>query len=118
MAKSVSPFTWKNGYRQAASGTPWKINGLSLTESGEEAHYEVPGSQELLTSTVHNSLGLNTLRTWPTIYNGTNSPYGIPEWWQPRGEVDVLICGGRSIQFCHILERLIASHQLARLVLK
>ncbi|KAJ5170458.1 uncharacterized protein N7500_003241 [Penicillium coprophilum] len=33
------------------------------------------------------------LRTWPTLYDGTASPHGVPEWWKPLNQVDVLICG-------------------------
>ncbi|KAF7512314.1 hypothetical protein GJ744_001882 [Endocarpon pusillum] len=113
MAKSIPPFTWKNGFRQAGQGRPWAtenwngyvVNGHGNGEENgngngngvvkkEQSHYVTPPSAEPLTSTVHNDFGLNTLRTWPTIYNGTSSPHGVPEWWDPSGEVDVLICGG------------------------
>ncbi len=100
MAKSVQPFTWKNGFRQPSSGAPWSTERLHGDSDGDDAyeqsHYVNPPSVEILTSTVHNSLGLNVLRMWPTIYDGTNSPHGIPSWWQPSNEVDVLICGGMS----------------------
>ena len=28
------------------------------------------------------------------VFNGTESPHGIPERWKPVVKVDVLICGG------------------------
>ncbi len=72
----------------------WASEDYKRTEFGEESHYSTPPFQTTSSSTVHNSLGLNTLRNWPTLHNGTDSPHGIPEWWQPSAEVDVLICGG------------------------
>ncbi|KAL6711558.1 hypothetical protein ACN47E_004492 [Coniothyrium glycines] len=90
MAKSISPSTWERGFKEPTSGTPW------LWEPDVDAEndtYITPPSKELLTSTVHNDLGINVLRTWPTIYDGTNSPHGKPDWWKPATEVDVLICG-------------------------
>jgi phenol 2-monooxygenase (NADPH) len=89
MAKSVMPSKWTNGFRELGEGTPW----AKKTECDEEPHYVTPPSAELLTSPVHNSLGLNVMRTWPTIYDGTNSPHGLPLWWKPEKEVDVLIAG-------------------------
>lgn len=76
----------------------WAIDHFNSTEYGEESHYVTPPFSEPLSSTVHNSLGLNVARNWPTLYNGTQSPHGIPDWWKPSGKVDVLICGGmRSV---------------------
>ena len=72
----------------------WNDEEFYTSEDGERAHYIIPPAEEPLTSTVHNSLDLNALRTWPTIYNGTESPHGVPDWWDPSDEVDVLICGG------------------------
>ena len=72
----------------------WDDEGFYTTEDGERGHYVSLPAEEPLTSTVHNSLGLNAQRTWPTIYNGTESPHGVPDWWDPSDEVDVLICGG------------------------
>lgn len=109
MAKSIKSFSWKNGFREAGEGRPWAtedrngygngdangyehVNGNGAVK--EQSHYVTPPFVEPLTSTVHNDFGLNTLRTWPTMYNGTSSPHGLPEWWDPSGEVDVLICGG------------------------
>ena len=62
--------------------------------------YELPPSVEVITSPQHNSLGFNVLRTWPTLFNGTASPHGVPDWWKPSETVDVLICGGGSITTC------------------
>ncbi|KAL8886460.1 MAG: hypothetical protein Q9205_007480 [Flavoplaca limonia] len=93
MAKSLSPSTFHNGYRQAGKGTPWVIESKEIGGDDDESHWITPPSSEVLSSSVHNSLGLNTMRTWPTIYDGTSSPHGLPKWWKPTNEVDVLICG-------------------------
>ena len=95
MAKSVQPSTWANGFRESRKDIPWTTK--SSTAAGvedEEPSYTTPPSSEILTSEVHNELGLNVLRTWPTIYDGTNTPHSLPDWWAPSTEVDVLICGG------------------------
>ena len=94
MATSLLPSTFHNGYRQPGKGTPWVVKSEEIGDD-DEPHWITPPSSEVLSSTVHNSLGLNTLRTWPTIYDGTNSPHGLPKWWEPSKEVDVLICGGK-----------------------
>ncbi|KAL8861115.1 MAG: hypothetical protein Q9178_002329 [Gyalolechia marmorata] len=92
MATALLPSSFHNGYRQPGKGTPWVVESKEIGDD-DEPHWITPPSSEVLSSTVHNSLGLNTLRTWPTIYDGTNSPHGIPKWWNPSKEVDVLICG-------------------------
>lgn len=91
MATSIESTSWKNGYRESrtAGPTPWVAEVA--------AHYQSPPSSEILTSDIHNDLGLNILRTWPTIYYGTNTPHDLPAWWRPHSEVDVLICGGKLI---------------------
>ncbi|KAF2280131.1 FAD binding domain-containing protein [Westerdykella ornata] len=89
MAKSVPPYTWERGFREPTSQPQW----LEEPASSESDCYVPPPAEELVTSTVHNDLGINVLRTWPTMYDGTNSPHGTPEWWNPPSEVDVLICG-------------------------
>lgn len=94
MATSIPPHTWKNGFRQPA-GPLITVDDLEKLTNGE--HYEPPASEELPTSTVNNNLGTNLLRTWPTMYNGTESPQGLPSWWKPSKEVDVLIIGGMMI---------------------
>lgn len=95
MAKSVLPSTWENGFKEPGKGAPWVAESSVANEAeDEELHYTTPPSSEILTSEVHNELGLNVLRTWPTIYDGTNTPHDLPEWWAPSSEVDVLVCGG------------------------
>lgn len=96
MAKSISPFTWERGFREPSSGMPWQWEPASDAENDA---YITPPSKELLTSTAHNSLGINVLRTWPTIFDGTNNPHGMPQWWNPESEVDVLIVGGEAPLF-------------------
>lgn len=64
-------------------------------DSDDDPHvYVTPPSKEVVTSDVHNELGISVIRTWPSIYDGTNSPHGIPTWWTPSEQVDVLIVGG------------------------
>jgi phenol 2-monooxygenase (NADPH) len=92
MATTIHPYTFRHGFKQASDTKPWVINRENPNE--EHPHYTVPPSVELLTSTAHNDQGINVLRTWPTLYDGTASPHGTPEWWTPKDEVDVLICGG------------------------
>ena len=93
MATSVLPSTYKNGFRQPRKGTPWVVGAKEIFYD-DEPHWVTPPSSEILSSDVHNSFGLNTIRSWPTMYDGTNSPHGLPKWWKPSTEVDVLICGG------------------------
>ncbi|MCJ1468242.1 hypothetical protein MMC07_006870 [Pseudocyphellaria aurata] len=93
MATILPPLTWENGFAEPAQTATWADKDNNLTENGEKSHHVIPPSDEPLTSTVHNSLGFNAIRTWPTIYNGTESPHGVPNWWRPSEEVDVLICG-------------------------
>lgn len=95
MAKSVSASSFKRGFREDGTGTPWATNSR-IGSDEVEAHYVTPPSSEILTSEVRNQLGLNVLRTWPTIYDGTNTPHDLPEWWTASAEVDVLICGGKK----------------------
>ena len=94
MATTVPPQTWKNGYMAPSKTATWEVEDFNSTEDQRESHYETPPFKESLSSTVHNSLGLNVVRTWPTLFNGTESAHGIPDWWKPAGKVDVLICGG------------------------
>lgn len=94
MAKSIPPSSWTNGFREPAKCDAW-AQELPLDGETQEPHYVTPPSAEVLTSSVHNHLGLNVLRTWPTLYDGTRTPHNIPGWWQPSDEVDVLICGGK-----------------------
>ncbi|KAK4695814.1 hypothetical protein P7C71_g2001, partial [Lecanoromycetidae sp. Uapishka_2] len=92
MAASTLPSTFKNGFRQPGKGTPWAVGAKEVIDD-DEPHWVTPPSSEILSSDVHNTLGLNTIRSWPTMYDGTKSPHGLPEWWRPSSEVDVLICG-------------------------
>ncbi len=96
MATTVAPQTWQDGYMAPSETATWEVEDFNSTQDGQESHYVTPPFKESLSSTVHNSLGLNVVRNWPTIYNGTESPHGIPEWWKPAEKVDVLICGGTS----------------------
>ncbi|MCJ1423734.1 hypothetical protein MMC29_001618 [Sticta canariensis] len=96
MARSLPPCTWKNGFAEPAEIAAWTNEANYMTEDGEKSHYTRPPAEEPLSSTVHNRLGRNTLRTWPTLYDGTESPHGQPRWWKPSTEVDVLICGDKA----------------------
>ncbi|KAK5631480.1 hypothetical protein RRF57_007194 [Xylaria bambusicola] len=77
-----------------ATGQPWVFDhtGEDGIENDLNA-YVTPPSKELVTSDAHNDIGINVIRTWPSIYDGTNSPHGVPVWWNPAGKVDVLISG-------------------------
>jgi hypothetical protein len=99
MAKSVEPFTWEKGFQEPSTGTPWVYECASDDDDDDDG-YTVAPSVEVVTSEAHNELGINVLRTWPTIYDGTNNPHGVPEWWSPASEVDVVICGGTSPCVC------------------
>ena len=95
MARAIEPSTWKNGFQQPSTGEPWNtLDHVYTNGTVQPSHYVTPPSVELLTSTKHNSLGLSVQRCWPTLYDGTNSPHGLPEWYERRKEVDVVICGG------------------------
>ena len=102
MATKLPAFTWENGFRQASSeDAPWVWPGEHGGRGGDEGDswdsnaYVTPPSVDLVSSTTHNTLGINVIRNWPTLYDGTNSPHGLPSWWAPKQEVDVLICGGK-----------------------
>jgi phenol 2-monooxygenase len=99
MATIIEPYTYRRGFKEPAETNPWEPNMVNGATDGdvedEKQHYDVPPSVELLTSPVHNYLGYNYMRTWPTIYDGTASPHGPPSWWKPSSKVDVLICGGK-----------------------
>lgn len=101
MATKQPAFTWENGFRQLSSKpAPWeqKENGNAATEMNDDHDdanaYVTPPTVELVTSPAHNHLGVNVIRHWPTLYDGSNNPHGVPWWWKPQEEVDVLICGG------------------------
>ncbi|XXH03673.1 hypothetical protein Hte_010078 [Hypoxylon texense] len=92
MAFAIRPSTFENGFKQPATGEPWVWNN-GEDEAGDPNSYVTPPSKEIVTSDAHNNLGVNVIRTWPTLYDGTNSPHGIPSWWKPAEKVDVLISG-------------------------
>ncbi|KAI1495528.1 FAD binding domain-containing protein [Biscogniauxia marginata] len=93
MARAVLPSTWENGFKAPTTGTPWVWENEDEETKGDPNAYISPPSKDLITSSVHNTLGISVLRTWPTLYDGTNNPHGVPPWWKPAKEVDVLICG-------------------------
>jgi phenol 2-monooxygenase len=94
MATTAEPFTYRRGFKEPGETNPWEEIDKDIDRDEEKPHYCAPPSVELITSPVHNSLGHSYLRTWPTIYDGTSSPHGLPSWWKPSSKVDVLICGG------------------------
>lgn len=105
MARSLPPLTWQRGFAENASvPTPaWADQKYYVSENEEHAHYAVPDGSEKPTSTVANEHGLSSLRSWPSLYNGTESQKILPSWWKPPSEVDVLICGGEySSRSCDI----------------
>ncbi|GAP82679.2 putative FAD binding domain-containing protein [Rosellinia necatrix] len=94
MAFAVPPSTWENGFKQPAKGRPWVFDYTQGDEVDADPNaYVTPPSQEIVTSDLHNDMGINVIRTWPTLYDGTNSPHGVPAWWKPTEQVDVLISG-------------------------
>lgn len=128
MAHKTPPYTFRNGFRQdllADSPCPWEVdrsvysdyNGNLSARSAsapesvpvEPPHYTVPPASEVLTSPKHNDKGLNVQRHWPTLFDGTASPHGVPRWWQEKegkAEVDVLIVGGEYYQ-AHVVLRML-----------
>jgi phenol 2-monooxygenase (NADPH) len=98
MATAVQPGTWENGFRQPATGPRWIWKSGDQDSADQDPdEYVTPPSKELVSSGTHNSLGVNVIRTWPTLYDGTNNPHMPPAWWQPSEEVDVLIVGGNYL---------------------
>lgn len=96
MAQTEAPLTWKRGFATPSDGATWADESFYRTENGDLANYSPPASHELATSLMHNKVtdDKNVLRTWPSIFNGTQAPREIPNWWKPQPDVDVLICGG------------------------
>lgn len=93
MAQSHAPQTWQRGFSEPHLTTPtpaWADAANYQTEGGERAHYAVPEGGEKPTSRVPNAFGLSSLRSWPSLYNGTEE-----EMQEMPSEVDVLICGGK-----------------------
>ncbi|KAH6623079.1 hypothetical protein F5144DRAFT_582317 [Chaetomium tenue] len=95
MARSLPPYTWKHGFiAPAESPIPaWADEKQYSNHLGQHSHYSPPVDSEKPTSTVGNNLGISQLRSWPNLYNGTESEQEKPSWWKPDNEVDVLICG-------------------------
>ncbi|KAI1172124.1 FAD binding domain-containing protein [Nemania sp. FL0916] len=94
MAFAIPPSTWENGFKQPGKGEPWVFDPTQDAATEDDPNiYVTPPSKEIVTSDAHNDLGVNVIRTWPTIYDGTNSPHGVPSWWSPSKNVDVLIVG-------------------------
>nr|POF15329.1 aromatic hydroxylase fmpf [Quercus suber] len=93
MARTPMLATWRHGFKKMLMGDDEDEQKARCTQ--QKLPPALP-SVELITSSKHNSLGINKLRTFPTLYNGTSSPHGVPEWWKPKDEVDVLICGDKS----------------------
>ncbi|KAI1111371.1 FAD binding domain-containing protein [Nemania sp. NC0429] len=93
MAFAVPASTWENGFRQPATGHPWVFDNGEDGVNDDPDAYVTPPSKEIVTSDAHNDLGINVIRTWPSLYDGTNSPHGPPSWWKPSEQVDVLISG-------------------------
>ncbi|KAI5926689.1 FAD binding domain-containing protein [Camillea tinctor] len=94
MATSILPYTWENGFKQPSTGQPWvwtPAEGAHIRDDPES--YITPPSREEVTSEAHNDMGINVIRVWPSLHNGTNSPHGLPSWWNPAEKIDVLICG-------------------------
>ena len=101
MSKSIEPCTYRNGFKQPSEGEPWLYPKPGAKELPAGPHYVTPQSVEIVTAPVNNALGQSVLRSWPTIFNGTNSPDGVPDWWNPSTDVDVLIVGGKYLQKCN-----------------
>jgi len=97
MSKSIEPTTYKNGFKQPSEGEPWLYPKPGAQNLPAGPHYVTPPSIDVVTSPVNNALGQSVLRSWPTIFNGTNSPDGVPDWWKPSTDVDVLIVGGKYL---------------------
>ncbi|KAI0103344.1 FAD binding domain-containing protein [Nemania sp. FL0031] len=94
MAFAIPPSTWENGFKEPTAAPPWEFDYTQEDGVDDDLEvYVIPPSKEIVTSDVHNDLGINVIRTWPTIYDGTNNPHGVPSWWKPSEQVDVLIVG-------------------------
>ncbi|KAK4236296.1 FAD binding domain-containing protein [Achaetomium macrosporum] len=94
MATALRPRTWENGFRQPATEPQWVSKSGDQDSADQDPNeYVTPPSKELVSSGTHNSLGVNVIRTWPTLYDGTSNPHMQAASWQPPEEVDVLIVG-------------------------
>lgn len=99
MAKAIPPYTFQNGFKQPSSEPPWLFALDDTADNEDPEEYTPPPSKELVTSSLQNSVGINITRHWPTLYDGTNNPHGLPSGWKPSKEVDVLIVGGKRIDY-------------------
>lgn len=93
MARSHQPQTWQRGFPEGCDPTltpAWADETNYETEEGERANYTVPVGGEKPTSKAPNVFGLSSLRSWPDIYNGTET-----HAQKKPSEVDVLISGGK-----------------------
>lgn len=95
MARSLPSSSWQRGFAAPLDAEPaWSDPKYFISEGGEKAHYIVPEPEEKPTTTVTNEFGYSSLRSWPSLYNGTEGQETPPSWWKPSNVVDVLICGG------------------------
>ncbi|KAF2973313.1 hypothetical protein GQX73_g378 [Xylaria multiplex] len=93
MARSLTSYTWQNGFAEPVdTAPPWTRSSHHVTEDGQRSNYTLPEQGIRPTSSVSNEYGTSTLRSWPSLYNGT-AAYETPPSWKPPQEVDVLICG-------------------------
>ena len=88
MATSIPSSTWKNGFRQTNGSSPVQIPPYTTSRP-----WINPPCTDIQTSRADNKFGTNVMRTYPTVYNGTASPEGKPDWWSPKSEIDVLVVG-------------------------
>jgi len=124
MARNPPPFTWANGFQEPlAPGTQpaWADQQYYTDTDGTKAHY-VPPQQDLrATTSMGTAMGVEQLPGWPEIYDGTlgkvskvrngeTHGHGIingVEGEKTSKKVDVLICGGKDIDWdillCDIL---------------
>ncbi|KAI0450472.1 FAD binding domain-containing protein [Xylaria acuta] len=96
MARSLPTQTWRRGFAEPAddADAPWADPSHFTAINGDRSHYHAGPSLETPTSGFQNSFdGQTTLRYWPALYGGTESPGELPKWWKVNNEVDVLICG-------------------------
>ncbi|RYO89438.1 hypothetical protein DL766_006783 [Monosporascus sp. MC13-8B] len=93
MARSHPPQTWQRGFAEPAQTPAWADPTRYEAEDGRPAHHALPAEGEKPTSRVPNGLGISSLRSWPTVYNGTEAQKTTPSWFKKSSEVDVLICG-------------------------
>lgn len=94
MAQSLPSSSWQRGFAEPTSCAAWEDEAYFSSDHSERAHYVVPDACEKQTSLVANEHGMCSLRSWPSLYNGTATDEATPSWWKQSSEVDVLIIGG------------------------